>query len=110
CEIETGGLGKGPHLAVEQALEVCKGGVALRQVVETRIAGVAPIPVSAAPAAARAIFFGEQPAALLEFLEQIGRANVGFVEICGEERANGHDGRESTADARGQGRRGWNSN
>src|SRR3546814_7760621 len=49
----------------------------------------------AAPTPAGAILFGEQPAALLQLCQQVGRADIGLVEIGGEERANGHDGRKA---------------
>src|SRR3546814_11121386 len=81
----------------------------LRQVAEARIAGIAAIAVRAAPAATGAILDGEQAAALLQILEQIGVADVGFVKMCGEQCANGHDGRESTGNQRGQGSWGWKS-
>src|SRR3546814_8276827 len=49
----------------------------------------------AAPAPAGAILFGEQPAAFLQLCQQVGCADIGLVEIGGEERANGHDGRKA---------------
>src|SRR3546814_18983986 len=101
------GFGDRLHLAVEQTLQGREGRVAPRQVVEARIAGVAAIAVRAAPAAARPVLFREQAAALLEAVEQVGVADVGFVKMGGEERENGQDGRESTANEQEQGRREW---
>src|SRR3546814_17412529 len=92
------------HFLFEQALEGGKGGVALRQIVEARIARIALVAVRAAPPAPRAILFGKQAAALLEIVEQVGRADVGLVNMGGEERATGHDSRQSMPTGSGQGR------
>src|SRR3546814_1332350 len=94
-EIEVARLGEGLDLLVEQTLEIVERRVALGQVAEARIACVALITMVAAPAPAGAILFGEQPAAFLQLCQQVGCADIGLVEIGGEERANGHDGRKA---------------
>src|SRR3546814_5469604 len=90
------------HFLFEQALEGGKGGVTLRQIVEALIARIDLVAVRAAPRAPRAILFGKQAAALLEIVEQVGRADVGLVKMGGEERANGHDARQSIATGRSE--------
>ena len=94
-KVEVARLGEGLHFLVEQALQIVERGIAFGEVAEARIAGVALIAVVAAPAAAGTIFFGEQPAAFLQLFEQVGGADIGLIEIGGEERANGHDGRKA---------------
>src|SRR3546814_5527693 len=76
-------LGKGLHLLVEQAFQVVKRRIAFGQVAEARIARIALIAMLAAPRAARAVLLGEQAAAFLQLFEQLGRADIGFVEIGG---------------------------
>ena len=69
--------------------------VALGQVAKARIAGVSLIAMLTAPRAPRAVLLGEQAATLLQRVEQVGSTDIGLVKICGEERANGHDGRKA---------------
>src|SRR3546814_7437062 len=97
-------LGKGLHLLVEQAFQVVKRRIAFGQVAEARIARIALIAMLAAPRAARAVLLGEQAAAFLQLFGQLGRADIGFVEIGGEESATGHEGRERTVTLSEKGR------
>ena len=88
-------LGKRLHFLVEQAFEVVQRRIALGQVVQAGVAGIALIAMRAAPSAPRAIFLGEHAAAVLQLGEQVGGADVGFIEKTGEQRSNGHDGRKA---------------
>ena len=94
-EVEMRRLRKRLHFLVEQALEIMKRRVALGQVVQARIARITLIAMIAAPRATRAILFSKHPAAVLQLGEQVGRADVGFIEKTGEQRTNGHDGRKA---------------
>src|SRR3546814_16643268 len=69
-KVEMARFCEAAHFFVEQALEVGKGGVALRQIVEARIARIDLVAVRAAPPAPRAILFGKQAAALIAVVEQ----------------------------------------
>jgi hypothetical protein len=90
AEIEGAILREARDVPIEQAHQIAETRVADRQIVERRVGGVASIAMRAAPAAAGDIFDRERANRLFQFRDQRRRAEIGFVEAGGEERAAGH--------------------
>src|SRR5438874_1040201 len=91
CEIEGTVLRKGGDVAVQRLDQIGEDRIALGQVVERGVGGVAAIAVRLGPSLAGAIILGERAAAMVELVQQRIVREHALVESGGEKAARGHD-------------------